>query len=124
MIENPAIFSVMSAQPILHMERLALLERPRIGLSERLQVLWVYPLRPAISQFLLEGPAREFQPGPIDVCVSLVRPRRPDHDGRGVGNQPKALFAFAQGCFCQLGESNVSGDLGGADDLARPISQG
>src|SRR5438876_766261 len=31
-IENPAIFSVMSPQPILHLERLAPIERLRIGL--------------------------------------------------------------------------------------------
>src|SRR5215472_2994068 len=121
LIENPAIFCVFSAEPILHPERLPPIERLCIGLKATFQVVSVDSLCPAISQFLVQGPTGELQPSLIEIGTEPVRAGHPDHYRCGISDQTEALFAFAQRCFCQLAESNISSNLGGADDLASPV---
>src|SRR5436189_4062792 len=101
-IEHPAILAVLSAQAILHCERLSFVESSLVNRQAVREVLRVNAFGPAVTQFLIQSAASEFQPALIKEIAELVRTRHPDHDGRGIRHRAKAHLAFKQRLFRQL----------------------
>src|SRR5215469_4116133 len=93
-IENPAIFSVMSAEAILHLKRLAPIKRSFISIQATPQVVCVDPFRPAIPKFLVNGAPGESQPGLIEIGTQLVGSGHPYHHRSSVGDQSEAFLTF------------------------------
>src|SRR5690348_9729899 len=94
MIENPAVFSIAPAKPILHRERLATIEGIGVGLYASIYIFRVQSGCPAGAQLLFEAAAGEVEPGLVDIVAQRVRASHPDHYRSGVGNEAKTLFAF------------------------------
>src|SRR5215472_1682983 len=107
-IENPAIFSIMSAEAILHLKKLAPIERLLISLQATLEVLSVDPFRPAISKLLVNGASGEHQPGLIEISTQLVGAGHPDHHRNRGGDQSEAFLTFVKLFFRPFAFGNIS----------------
>jgi len=59
-----------------------------------LEILWMHPLAPPVSFFLLERPACEVQPGFVQEITQLVRARHSEEDGGRVGHEPETGVAL------------------------------
>src|ERR1700751_2469421 len=62
-IENPAILSIFSPQPVLHFKRLSSLECFGVGFETTVRIVWINSLGPAIAKFCLKWSPCEVQPG-------------------------------------------------------------
>src|SRR5215469_15663943 len=102
-VENPSVFSVVSANPILHLEGPAPIKSFHVSGQAGFRILRVNTFCPAASQFCFKRAAGELQPGLIDVIAQLVGAGHPDHHWSRVGNQAKALFALPHGILGTLG---------------------
>src|SRR5204862_6079377 len=76
--KNPAIFTVMAAQPELHRERHSRVERLFINIKQVIDVLCVNSVRPTIAELLLTGAPREFKPAFVQEIAKLVRTHHPN----------------------------------------------
>src|SRR5215831_6188277 len=106
-VQDPTVLSVFTPKAILHFKGFTLIKRPGVRLQAALQVFAVDPFRPAVSQFCLNASACELQPWLIERIAQFVRPRHPDHDRCGVGNESEASFAltdYIRSLFMLLGE--------------------
>src|SRR4051794_38871279 len=71
-IQNPAVFIVCPAHPVLHRKWLVSVERRRIRRTASLCVIGMYVVRPAVPQLLLRASAGEVHPPLVDKSESLV----------------------------------------------------
>src|SRR5690348_3079619 len=67
MIENPAVFSIVPADPILHRERLATIKGLGVSLQASIYIFRVQSRCPAAAQLLFDAAAGEVEPGLIDI---------------------------------------------------------
>src|SRR5262252_10535205 len=107
-IQDPAVLSIVTPESIFHRKRLPLIKRLRVGFQAALQILLVYSVRPAVSQFCLEPSAGELHPWLVEVVAQLVTSSHPDHYRGCIGNKSKALFTFTnyiRSLLMLLGES-------------------
>src|SRR5262249_55786599 len=71
-VEDPAIISFFTPQPILHGKWLMPIKRLRVGIQTCLQICRMDALQPPVSQFCFKGSAGDVQPGLINVGAQLV----------------------------------------------------
>src|SRR5207302_1600730 len=83
-IEDPAVFSIVAPQAILHVERFSPIECMVVGLQARFQILGVNSFDPTISKLCLKRSACEIEPRLIEVVAQLIRTTHPNQYGRGV----------------------------------------
>src|SRR5262249_26361029 len=95
-IGDPAVFAVVTPQPVLHGKRFARVERFRVSLHTLLQVIRMHVLSPAVSDLLLHGAASEIQPWLIEESAKLVDAGHPDKNGRSICNDSETCLGFAQ----------------------------
>ena len=86
----------MVAQPVFHTELATRVERLGVDLQTALEVFMMHSGRPAAAEFLLQRPAGEVEPTPVEVRASFVEPRNPHQDWRGVGQPEKPLLALVE----------------------------
>ena len=95
--QHPAIRSVVSAQPTLHLVLSVGLEGLAKRQNDLLAIVRVQAVRPAASALLFEGPARKVKPALVEVLVRLVGTSHPDQHGSGIDQRSgKARFALLQ----------------------------
>src|SRR5271169_658370 len=97
----------MPPEPILHLERLARIERFCVGVQARPQVFRMYSFCPTISKLRQQRPAGEIQPGLIEVVTQLVETGCPDHHGSSVRHQSESPLALQQSLLCPLAIGDV-----------------
>src|SRR5690349_9277610 len=83
-VENPAILSIFSPQPVLHFKRLSSLECLGVCFETAFRIIRMNSVHPAIAKFGLKWSTCEVQPGLVDVAAFSVSPGRPDHDRCGI----------------------------------------
>src|SRR5581483_3714453 len=88
--------SVPVTQPIVHFENVSRIERSRVGLEAMLEILRMDAFGPAVAELRFQGTTGELEPSFVEKIAELVRTGHPDHHGRSVGGEAKAVFAFAQ----------------------------
>src|SRR5215831_20874073 len=93
LIRNPAIFAVISSEPVLHDKRFARVVCCVVRV-EALQIVWMHTLSPAMSDLLLQGSASKLQPRFVEESAEFIRPGHPDHHGRSIGHVTKSRFAL------------------------------
>ena len=76
----------------------------------------------AEADLLLEGPAREVQPGLVEVVRHARGVVGPDHHGRGVGHEAEPLLALPQGLLGAAPLGHVVDDADDAHDLAGGVA--
>src|SRR6185295_10891662 len=64
-IEDPAVFAVLPAQPVLDARREAFTEGPMVGVEYPPAVIGMHAVAPPGSQFVVSPPAGEVQPAAI-----------------------------------------------------------
>src|SRR5262245_24671138 len=101
-IRNPAIFAVISSEPVLHDERFARVECFRVCLEALLQIVRIHALGPAISHLLFQTAARKLQPAFVEKSAQFVDSGHPDKNWGGVSNYSETLLAFAQSRLTRL----------------------
>src|SRR6478609_10375183 len=79
-IQNPAIFTVISSQAILHCKRLSRIEGILVSVEAVREVVRMNPLCPAIAQFLFHCASGKIEPAFVEKGAEFVRARHPDHD--------------------------------------------
>src|ERR1035441_9755804 len=89
---NPAILSAGALHAVLHTERAARGAGLQIGFQAEIAIVGMEASRPPDAQFLWQGAAAEFQPGPVEEGAHGIRPRHPYHYRRGVQEFPEALL--------------------------------
>jgi len=94
MIKNPAEFTGMMPQPVVHFKWLTRVKRADIDLQASFEIVWVHVLRPAVPAFVLQRTADKIKPALIEVVAELVRSGHPDHDWHGLGNHLEPLLAL------------------------------
>jgi hypothetical protein len=77
-------------------EGLAGREATEVRLQAEVAVLRMDALEPPISDFLIQPPPAEFEPGAIEKEAHPVSPGHPEHDRRGVREQAETGFARAE----------------------------
>src|SRR5438094_3626934 len=95
-VKNGTILSVMTAEPIRHLEGFAPVKGVRISLQAEAQMFAVNIFRPAVSQLRVNGATREPQPGLVEISTEFVRTSHPAHHGSCVCHKPEAFFALPQ----------------------------
>src|ERR1700720_307648 len=93
-VHDPAIFTVISSQAILHRERLPGIKRTLVDFKAVLQVIRMNTFGPTIAQFLLRCSASKVEPAFVEEGAKLVRARHPDHHWSCVGYRAKTSLAF------------------------------
>ena len=86
-IRKPAIFSIMSPEPILHLEGLPPIERLSVGLHTPAEVFRVHTFCATVPQLGLKWPTGELQPRLIEVGARLVGTAHPDTSTGAVGDE-------------------------------------
>ena len=76
-IQHPAIRAISMVQTVLHCEGAARLEGRLIRVETAPDIVGMYSLCPPIAHLLLQGTAREVQPGLVEKRAQPVRPRHP-----------------------------------------------
>src|SRR5262249_43403625 len=76
-IRHVAIFTVVTAEPILHVERLSGVKCSRVGVKTHFVILGVHAVDPTVAEVLLQRSSGKLEPGFIDKCAGLVGSRRP-----------------------------------------------
>ena len=79
-----------------------------IGIHTLLQIIGVDTFAPSVSEFLLQGAAREVEPWLVEVRAKFVVTRHPDHDGGLIGHEPEATFALTESHFRALAFGHVN----------------
>src|ERR1700758_633161 len=95
-VENPAILSIFSPQPVLQFKRLSSLKCSGISLQTAVRIVRMNSFHPTVAKFRLEWAASEVQPRLVDVAAFAVRPGRPDHYRCAICNQTETPLALAQ----------------------------
>ncbi len=95
-VEDPPVLLVVEAEPVLHLERLLAVEMRGVHVDAPVEVVGVDALGPSATEFLLQRPPGEREPGGVEVRAPLVQPGHPhEHRGR-VGHGPEAALALEQ----------------------------
>src|ERR1700735_1769451 len=95
-VNYPAIFPVITPEPIFHFEVRPCVECPRIDLQTVTQVVWMHARSPAISNFMFHGLTGEIQPGLIEKSAHFICTGHPDEHRSCVSQPPETVFAFLQ----------------------------
>src|SRR4029077_21232429 len=95
-IQNPAVFTVISSQAILHRERSPGSKENPVDFKTVLQVIRMNPFGPTIAQFLLHCSPGKVEPALVEEGAEFVRAGHPDEDGRDVGDRAKTRFTLTQ----------------------------
>src|SRR5208337_5332067 len=93
-VQDPAAFTVVPPQAVLHGKRRASVECRDIGLQASLQVIGVDSLGPAVAHLLLDGPSSKVEPLLVEVIAPLICISAPDQDRRGIGQSSKPLLTL------------------------------
>ena len=93
-VENPTVHAVVTAQPVLHLERLAPVEVIEVMAYAALEVARVDAFGPAVPHLLLERAPGVGEPPLVEVVALRVDSGPPDHD-RGMLDE-KAVFRQSQ----------------------------
>src|SRR4029077_8974952 len=72
-VEHPAILAVLSAQAILHSERLSFVESILVNRQAVREVLGVNAFGPAVTKFLIEMMTGKFEPAFVEESTALIR---------------------------------------------------
>ncbi len=64
---HPAIFAVVTAKPMLHLKRLALLESVLVHIAASLHLVYVERLYPSMSQRRIQPPSGVIEPRLIEI---------------------------------------------------------
>ena len=83
---HPAVLAISTAQPVVHMERLACHECQPKHLTGVQHIVRVNGLHPLTGDLLFEGAPGEVEPHLVEVIEPPVGPRHP-HQGRRVVGQ-------------------------------------
>src|SRR5262245_60753380 len=89
----------MPPEPVLHFEWPARIEGGIVDLETVLNIIGMHAVRPALSEFLLQGAPRELEPALVHERTELVGAGDPQQCGCAVGHGAEALFAFLQRAF-------------------------
>ena len=94
----------MTLQPILHPEGLPGREAPQVRLQAKVAVLLMDALEPAVSDFLVQPPPAEFEPGAVEKDAHPVGPGHPKHNRGCVREQAETGFTRAEQLFvtCEI----------------------
>src|SRR5207249_3132529 len=95
-IKNPAIFTVISSQAILHRERLPNVKGVSVDFETVVQVVRMNTFSPTFAQFLLHCSSGKIEPAFVEEGAKFVWARHPDEHGRGVGYRAKTRFTLTQ----------------------------
>src|SRR5882724_8345959 len=95
-IQDPAIFTVISSQAILHRERLPGIKGTPVDFKTVLHVIRMNTFGPTIAQFLLDCSPGKVEPTFVEEGAKLVRAGHPDEHGRGVRDRAKTRFTLTQ----------------------------
>ena len=98
-VEDPPIFSVVPAEPVVFLERFPAVEGLSVGLQAVLDVFRVNAFRPAVSQLRFQRPSGEIEPGLVDVVAQLIGSGHPDHYRCGVCDEAEPFLALADQLF-------------------------
>src|SRR5215470_14322099 len=94
LIGNPAVFAIVTAQPVLHHERLPGVKGFGVSLKASLQIVRMHAFRPAVSHFLFQRAAGKLEPGLVEEDAELVHTRHPNKDRGSIGNNAKTRFTL------------------------------
>ena len=73
LVGNPAIFSVVPLQAVLHYEWLTRIECAAISLQGVFSIIWMNAFTPAVIKVLLHASTGELEPRLVDESAKLVR---------------------------------------------------
>src|SRR5438093_10432171 len=93
-IQNPAIFTVISSQAILHCKRLARIEGIFVNVEAVREVVRMNAFCPSISKLLLQFSAGKVEPAFVEEGAEFVRAGHPEEHGRCLGDRPKTSFTL------------------------------
>jgi len=94
-IQEPAIFTVISSQAVLHRERCPRVEGTARKSRDNVLSHPCEPLLPSHCPFLfIVRPVNRATF--VEEIAELVRVRHPNHHGRGVGDRAKTRFTLTQ----------------------------
>jgi hypothetical protein len=93
-VQDPPVFAVMPAQPIVHHERFTAVEGARVRLQATLQIRGVYTLCPTVADLGLEGSPGKVEPRLVEVSGALVGARKPGEQRQSIHHQPEEPIAF------------------------------
>src|SRR3954468_7957043 len=96
LIEDPSVFPIRPAQPVLHLEALACVKGRTVCCEATIQVLRMYARRPTASEFFTHTAARKIQPSLAKEGAQFVDIGTPNHYWCGVRHEPEAPFTFAK----------------------------
>src|SRR5438477_10279004 len=108
MVRNPAIFAIVTSQPVLHNKRFAGIECLRVNLETPLQIVRMHAFDPSISDFLLQATAGKLEPRLVKKSAEFIQARHPDKHRRRVGHDPETLLASPQGRFAPSTIRNIA----------------
>src|SRR5207247_3730635 len=77
-IRNPAIFAVVTSQPVLHHEWFPSFKRFDVGFEAALEIVRMHAVGPAISHFLFHRATGKLEPRLVEKSAELVQARHPD----------------------------------------------
>src|SRR5206468_7193037 len=107
-IRNPAIFAVVTSQPVLHDERFPGIKRFDVGFEAALEIVRMHAVGPAISHFLFHRATGKLEPRLVEEGTKFIRVRHPDKDGRRVSYHAESLLALAHGRFAPLAIRDIA----------------
>src|SRR5437764_15091508 len=99
-IQNPAIFTVISSQAMLHCKQLARIEGIFVNVEAVREVIRMNAFCPAISKLLLQFSAGKVEPAFSEEGAEFVQAGHPDEHGRGVGDRAKTRITLTHLVLC------------------------
>src|SRR6266480_6753315 len=85
-VRNPAIFAVVTFQPILHDERPPGIKRFDVGFQTALKIVRMHAVSPAVPHFLLHRATGKLEPDLVEESAKFVHAGHPDKNWGGIGH--------------------------------------
>src|SRR5262249_3502306 len=87
LVRNPAVFTVVASQAVLHCELSSRVECIRVGCETAPAIVGMNTLCPAVAEFLVERASGEIEPALVEKRTELVRARHPDEHRGSIGHR-------------------------------------
>ena len=97
----------MTAQPVFHAERLALVKRSGENCKTTVNIVGVNAFGPAIAQLLFNGPSGKIQPDLIEIVAFFIGSGSPDKRLSGISQLAVLQFTLLQCNFGNFPVGNI-----------------
>jgi hypothetical protein len=91
-VDHPAVFPVVAAQTVFHLERGLGGKMPQVGADAAVEIFRMDAGGPAVTELLFKRTAGELEPGPVEVGASGVLVGMPDQGRKALEQREREIL--------------------------------